>query len=174
MDKATTLLQDNNTIIYVHFGSEHFESERFNSIQNVIFRPKPVGGTRLWASRENEPDGWEPWCRGNDYNVDKLNVYFRFTMPDAHILTISEPADLIPLPKLHPWEYTEPQPDDIPDFDLVNGVYVPSWCYLDFEKLSENYDAIELRNCQSFSYILAGWDCNCLLVLNPDKVAEIS
>jgi hypothetical protein len=50
---------------------------------------------------------------------------------------------------------------------------MPNWCYLDFEKLAEDYDAIELQNHWFFNSSLDTWDCNCILVLKADKVVGI-
>ena len=173
MYSRATMSQKSDPIVYVHYGAPHFEPELFSPVKNTIYRTKPISHTGLWASRENDEYGWEPWCRRNDYRIEQLDSYFRFALPDANILTISEPDDLIPLPKLHLWEYTEPSTDEIPDFHLINNEYVPAWCYLDFEKLAEEYDAIELRNSQLFTYMLYGWDCNCLLVLKSEKMREL-
>jgi len=51
--------------------------------------------------------------------------------------------------------------------------YVPNWCYLDFEKLAGEYDAIELRNNGVFTDSLPTWDCDCLLVLRAERVREV-
>ncbi len=175
MDHRRTLTNESDFVIYTHYGSPHFDKSRFVHVRNTDRIPKPADGTGLWASRDNDPNGWAAWCRKNDYNADELGVFFRFTLPEARILTISELSDLVPLPKIHPWEYPgQLSEDDIPQFDYMNGGYVSSWCYLDFENLSEEYDAIELRNSGNFTYSLYGWDCDCLLVLKPDKIAEIS
>lgn len=175
MDKQNTLLNESDTVIYTHYGSPHFDKSRFVPAHNMDRLPKPKDGTGLWACRDNDPSGWETWCRKNDYKVDDLVTFFRFTLPDAHILTISELSDLVPLPKTHPWDYPgKLAEDEIPQFDYMNGGYVPSWCYLDFEKLFEEYDAIELRNSEVFTYTLYAWDCDCLLVLRSDKIREIA
>ena len=48
--------------------------------------------------------------------------------------------------------------------------------FLDFEKLAKQYDAIELFVYGDFDLqgLLGTWDCDCVLVLNPDAVQEIS
>ena len=84
-------------------------------------------------------------------------------MPGAKILLLEDPEQLIALPKLHPWEPKK----------QLEQLYMPNWCYLDFEKLAEDYDAIELQNHWFFNSSLATWDCNCILVLKADKVVEI-
>ena len=174
MDRRNTLTNKSNTVIYTHYGSPHFDKSLFVPVRNMDRLPKPADGTGLWASRDNDPSGWAAWCRKNDYKAEELGVFFRFTLPEARILTISELSDLVPLPKTHPWEYPgQLSEDDIPQFDYMNGGYVSSWCYLDFENLSEEYDAIEMRNSGDFTYSLYGWDCDCILVLKPDKIVEI-
>ena len=94
---------------YVHFGSDHFIPAAFISARNADWqhggwRPKPADGTGLWVSRENDEWGWEAWCRGANFNIEQLQHSFRFTLPDANILELSDPEQLIDLPKLHPWE----------------------------------------------------------------------
>ena len=169
---------------YVHYGSDHFDSAAFIPVRNAGlleggWRPKPADGTGLWASRENDEWGWEAWCRGAKFNLDRLRHSFRFTLPDARILELNDPDQLTDLPKLHPWEpkrvaWVETiKPGEIPTMDQLQELYMPNWCYLDFEKLAEDYDAIELQNYRFFNSSLATWDCNCILVLKADKVVEI-
>jgi len=47
--------------------------------------------------------------------------------------------------------------------------------FLDFEKIKESYDAIELliSKDQRLYYKLYGWDCDCILVLNKDAIEEV-
>ena len=61
---------------------------------------------------------------------------------------------------------------DVKDMPQVNtGIsvyYVP-----DFEKMLVNgWDAIELHlsECGALYWALYGWDCDCILVMNPDIV----
>lgn len=60
--------------------------------------------------------------------------------------------------------------DVMPTMDQLKEWFIPNWCYLDFEKLAEEYDAIELRNSWLFRSSLSTWDCNSILVLKPDKM----
>ena len=100
-------------------------------------------------------------------------------MPGAKILLLEDPEQLIALPKLHTWEpkkllwLNSIKPGEIPTKEQLEQLYMPNWCYLDFEKLAEDYDAIELQNHWFFNSSLATWDCNCILVLKADKVVEI-
>ncbi len=59
------------------------------------------------------------------------------------------------------------------ELEQLREWYVPNWCYLDFEKLAGEYDAIELRNNGVFTDSLPTWDCDCLLVLRAERVREV-
>ena len=52
------------------------------------------------------------------------------------------------------------------NFDLYNSIY------LDFEKISKKYDSIELFRNEDFKLnnVFYGWDCSCILILNPDTI----
>ena len=78
--------------------------------------------------------------------------------PGSKILSIRKSSDLEPLPKLH-------------DSEKFYGTV-----FLDFEKLAKQYDAIELFVYGDFDLqgLLGTWDCDCVLVLKPDAVQEIS
>lgn len=93
---------------YIHYGSDHFYPEFFIPVRNGDWRPKPADGTGLWGSRIDDEFGWEAWCRENHFNLDHLRSSFRFQLPEASILTLEDPAQLITLPKLHPWELKKP------------------------------------------------------------------
>ena len=170
-------MEDHIMQAYIHYGADHFVPEWFTPIRNgKSLLPKPKHGTGLWASKADDKYGWYTWCRKNEYKVEELDVYFRFILPEAHILTVSDPEQLIKLPKIREWDYEraiDVVENDLISVDLMNGEYIPTWCYLDFEKLSEKYDAIELINSPAFYNILYSWDCDSILVLNPDRIKEI-
>ena len=145
--------------------------------RNGSWKPKPAERTGLWGSRINDPDGWKAWCEENNFLLDHLKCSFRFQLNRAKILTLSSPTQLIPLPKLHPWEPKAPLSFDtfsLPSEDQLESWYVPNYCYLDYEKLASQYDAIELRNHWLFQEALATWDCNCIWVLKADVLQEVN
>ena len=84
-------------------------------------------------------------------------------MQGAKILLLENPEQLIALPKLHTWEpkkllwSNSIKPGEIPTKEQLEQLYMPNWCYLDFEKLAEDYDAIELQNHWFFNSSLVTW-----------------
>lgn len=168
-------------IVYVHYGSAKFVSDWFTPIRNGDWRPKPADGTGLWASREADEWGWEAWCRNNHFNLQALKQSFKFTLAEgSNIITLTDPEQLIALPKVHPWEPKDLSwietiaPGQMPSMEQLESFYAPNWCCLDFEKLAaDGVDAIELRNSGAFKDSLDTWDCDCIVVMNPDVIEEV-
>ena len=48
------------------------------------------------------------------------------------------------------------------------------WTTLDFEKLAQEYDAIEvlISGDPGLYYELYGWDCDSILIMNPEIIIE--
>ena len=125
---------------YIHYGSTQFEPSKVGEIENECFT-KPSGG--FWASPVNAVYGWKEW------NEDE-----HFTLkPEAKILKINTVEDLEGLPTLG---------------ELYNRYL------LDFEKIKNElgYDAIEVMagSGKGLYYALYGWDCDSILIMNPDIV----
>ena len=137
--------------VYIHYGDDTFR--KMNPIKNRAWFTKPHGG--LWASRVNDPHGWKDWCETEEFRLDALGSYFLFTLkPEARVLELSHEDQLENLPKLKPYNKND------------------TWseCILDFEKLAMEYDAVEVTNIGRLYYPLYRWDCNSILVMNPDIV----
>ena len=143
---------------YIHYGHTKFEKSVFNKIKNVDCSTKPKGG--LWASDVESEHGWKEWCNENEFrDCDKENS-FTFTLSDdAKILYIESVNGLESLPK---------------GKDKF-GLNFSSWYLLDFEKLAETYDAVEVSISSDFDlyYKLYGWDCDSIVIMNPDIVVEL-
>ena len=168
-------------IIYIHYGSSRFDPQRFVPIKNCSWKPKPEDGTGLWACRVGDEHGWKSWCRSAGFRLETLDTAFKFTLKsDAKVLTLEIPSDLLVLPKLYPWNpgirETEEELDftDPPTVEQMMARFAPHWCFLNYEKLSEEYDAIELRNSYLFHDSLNTWDCDSIVVMNPDVVEELT
>ena len=141
-----------NKPVYIHYGDDTFRTP--DPIQNSKYRNKPRGG--LWASREDAEYGWKDWCIAEEFRLDTFDWSFKFRLKDgARVLVLSEKEQLDVLPNLN-------------NFHSKDDPYMD--CILDFEKLSRNWDAIELTNCWKFYWALYGWDCDSILIMNPDIV----
>ena len=158
---------------YVHYGNNEYMP--FAGIRNIREWQKPEGG--LWGSREGDPNGWEAWCQKEHYQLQRLKKRFSFTLTEnSRVLTLEKEEQLIDLPKQKPWEPKDLSwmetlgPDQIPTPEQLDEWLSPNWCLLDFEKLAKRYDAIEMINAGAFRSSLSLWDCNCILVMNPDVV----
>ena len=144
--------------LYVHYGQPAFDRRLFNPVRN-IGGVKPYGG--LWASPAASPLGWSDWCIENDFRTDSLKTGFMFCLADdARVLDI----------------YRSDQLDGLPELDAGRT----GWCFLDFEKLAQEYDAVELdlsnevrdRWDSGLYYRLYGWDCDSILIMNPDIITD--
>ena len=143
---------------YIHYGHTKFDKSVFNKIKNVDCSTKPKGG--LWASDVESEHGWKEWCNENEFRDCYKENSFTFTLSDdAKILYIESVNDLESLPK---------------GKDKF-GLNFLSWYLLDFEKLAETYDAVEVSISSDFDlyYKLYGWDCDSIVVMNPDIVMEL-
>ena len=143
---------------YIHYGHKHFDRTLFIPIRNCPSFTKPHGG--LWASPVDAEFGWKEWCKQEDFRECNLNNSFTFTLSEnARVLTILSVAGAKCLPQVR------------------NEFALPWWVIPDFEKLVEQgYDAIELKlsNDWGLYQALYGWDCDSIVVLNPDVIMEVS
>lgn len=145
---------------YIHYGHKKFERVRFCPIRNRECFSKPDGG--LWASPVDAKYGWSGWCEENDFRECNEDNSFTFTLREgANVLHIRD------------IEYLERLPQIKSEYAL--------WCQLDFEKLLEDgIDAIELHLseedvsnltvCEGLYWSLYGWDCDSILIMNPNVI----
>lgn len=164
-------------IEYIHYGSKKFDKNKFEEIMN---RPdgvlKPFGG--LWASRIDAEYGWKEWTQEQEFRLDKYSKdnYFKFKLKDnARVLVLRSSKQLEKLPQVKEIELENGMVVPIPDFGQI---------VLDFEKLKEEYDAIELLMSEEDNtgyedifdglyWKLYGWDCDSILVMNKDIIEVI-
>ena len=139
----------------IHYGHKKFDKKQFVDISNCEYRPKPNGG--LWASPIDSEFGWKQWCDSNKFRECTESDSFTFTLkPEANILVIDSVDNLKELPQ------------------VKSDFVIPMWYMLDFEVLSKKYDAIEVRiSCDYNLYFkLYGWDCDSIVIMNPDVIVE--
>lgn len=138
---------------YIHYGHDKFDKNKFVAIKNFPYMTKPFGG--LWASREDSENGWKNFVDDNNLTIGKFDTAFTFSLKEtARILTIDHHDILKQLPK------------------VKNDLPINAHITLDFEKISENYDAIEVLISEDrwLYHQLYGWDCDSILIMNPDVV----
>ena len=152
---------------YIHYGSSKFDINKFGKPKNCsTLWNKPDPHTCLWASPIDSENGWLQWSLDNLFRTDELKSSFIFELtPNSKILNIRNDDELqqsVDSGLLHN-RYTE-------FLGFLSDEY-----YMDFEQLAKDgYDAIEVHICSNKIYFgLYGWDCDSLLVLNPDCVVEL-
>jgi hypothetical protein len=133
-----------------HYGNQHYRRSLFKQICDVPFRNKPKGG--LWTSPVDSEYGWKDWGKDNDYG--NLANYFDLNF-EGIVFEINSVEDMNNLP----WVESD-------------GCY-----FVSFEQLVLwGYDAIYLtvkgETDTKFTHpkSLYGWDCETVLVMNPDAI----
>lgn len=137
---------------YIHYGHKTFDLNQFQKVKNQDCIPKPSGG--LWASREDAAYGWREWSEETDLKVNR-DEYFVFELKDnAKVLTIKSLEQLEELPQVKP------------------PLSLPFWVILDYEKLADEYDAIEVLISEDSRLYKAlyTWDCDSIVIINPDVI----
>lgn len=141
---------------YVHYGNTKYDSSKFKAIKNREFPfVKPYGG--LWASARNAKYGWKDWCEAEEFRDCDESNSFQFNIAEtANVLNIHTIQDLSKTPHVSS-EHER----------LV---------YIDFEKLvQDGVDAVELHlsDDSKLYWALYGWDCDSILIMNPEIVEPI-
>lgn len=141
---------------YIHYGNDKFDINKFENISNDSIVPtKPLGG--FWASRLECNYSWKDHCIKEEYSID-LSKYIIFSIDkNAKILIIDNCKQL----------------EDLPQLDNQKRNYRDNlYTKLDFEKLSEKYDAIEvmINGINDLYFQLFGWDCESILIMNPKVI----
>lgn len=144
--------------MYVHYGHNSFDVNLFNPICNISFFTKPAGG--LWASRADAKYGWKEWCQENNFEDCNFSKSFRFSLKEnARVLEIRSHETFLCVFNLYGRE---------------KGGRLTSFQLLDYEKLAKYYDAVEffLSEDGRLYRDMYGWDCDSLLVMNPEMIKE--
>lgn len=150
---------------YIHYGSNKFDVDKFSDIKNSTCFCKPKGG--LWASPIDTDRGWKDWCESENFRECNNDNSFLFTLKDnANVFVINSVEDCRLLPQLPNFNGSF-----VTDFRKTYPSLLP-----DFEKMVEDeYDAIEYNMSKDFGlyWILYGWDCDSILVLNKDAICVL-
>lgn len=148
--------------MYIHYGAKAFDLDKFKKVNNYDFFSKPTGG--FWASPVDAKNGWKTWCENESFNLDGLNKHFCFELAeDAKVYHIRKADDIYELP-------------------LLAHSLFSCTVYIDFEEASKSWDAIEvhisddpaMEYTNSIYWLLYGWDCDSILIMNPNVIKEVT
>ena len=143
---------------FIHYGHDRFIREAFQPVENRELFPKPSGG--LWASPVDASYGWSQWCKDEDFaEINESNSFHFHIKGGANVLHITSVAQLDDLPM---------QECPIKSFTLFRCP--------DFEELiRRGVDAmwVDISADRDLYMELYGWDCDSIVVLNPDVIEPI-
>jgi hypothetical protein len=170
---------------YIHYGSDAFIPEYFQPVQNNQFYSiKPEGG--LWASPKNGRFTWKDFCEGDNFQTEALEYSFEFELkPNAKILEIKTITDLNRVPatdsngKRYYSSFQESSEGIFLDqkkfMEYMSEVQRYGMNYkIDFVEINKEYDAVYVDGADIYlHWALYGWDCETLLILNPDVIVPL-
>ena len=156
---------------YRHYNSKgcdykKFRPEKFVPIDSCTFWTKPRPGTGFWASPVDADYGWNDWCKDNMPEWIEGAEYFDFELqPDVNVLCLYTRDDLTGLMIDHP-EWVVDSMGTAQEILMGDN----SMVYLDFKRMLEDgVDAVEIIIDELY-FPLYGWDCDSILIMNPDVV----
>jgi len=139
----------------LHYGASQYDPNKFAPISDVPFRNKPKGG--LWTSPVDSEYGWRDWCEAESWGDLTKSFEVEFT---GAVYVIDSMQDMNELPWI--------------ECDGHSFISFQALCAMGF-----TYDAIHLtekgQSDTRFTYprSLYGWDCETVLVMNPDSIQAI-
>ncbi|MCM1220660.1 MAG: hypothetical protein NC548_39845 [Lachnospiraceae bacterium] len=157
-----------NDQVYIHYGATKFDPTKNFPISNEPHWVKPRGGT--WASRVNAGFGWKDWNESEEFIECNPDNSFQFTIKEgANIAFIKTTADLqkLPVQNESKWNADHPWSRYLIDFEkcLELGIDGIELCIYGDEYEGADYFPIH--------YALYGWDCDSIVILNPDVVVPL-
>ena len=140
-----------------------FDKDKFMKIKNAPkINNKPFGG--LWAC-DAEREDWKEWCESEGFYTatytDETNAFKFKLKKNTRVLVVDSLESCNQIFEKYPY---------LPMDDMSWMMLNPFAKFINFEKIAEEYDAIEIKNIKEYRYLLAGWDINCLLILNPESI----
>lgn len=170
---------------FIHFGSDHFDSDIFCPIKNdvcqkdgkemLLFGKPLLGG--LWAcpapKNKNLRTEWENFVieELSEKSYESLSKSFRFTLKDnANIIYIEQPEDVFKLPGRYRFTQMAITPEEKAFMNQFIARFYEEY-YIDFEELvRQGFDGIHVKMNHDLHYVLYGWDVSSLLLFNPDVI----
>lgn len=156
--------------LYIHYGSKKFDKKRVTCKRPSHLGSKPNYG--LWASPLDTNWGWKDWCDNEGYMECTEENSFMFSLTStAKILNIFTEDDIMPyISRSEQWAVLSDWRTHIygsaPKTSVIDTI--------DWDKIvSDGYDAVELYNSIDLHYtVFNSWDCDSIVILNPDIVVE--
>ena len=145
----------------IHYGANKFNRGLFQPVENGNWIKPKSGG--LWVSPIDSQFGWKEWCLNADFNIDKLAYNFTVKIKnDANGLIINSLLDL---------------KEVIQRLNMQTDAGYGFVC-LDFELLSKHFNYIYLTEkgqieTRYSNPSLYGWDCESILIMNPDCIYDV-
>lgn len=169
--------------IYIHYGSKGFDQNLFKE-RRYMLSNKPDQG--LWASKINDEFGWRKWCEKRKYELDLLKQSFKFT--------ISENAKIMQIKGVEVSDELKHYINNGAIGTYLFGLYISregdqkmiDQKMIDFDRMiKDGYDGIEFTITETPFWnnetdtrnilwdMMYGWDCNSIVIFNPDIIEEI-
>ena len=152
---------------YIHYGHERFDRNLFTPVSNCPLNlNKPSGG--MWASPVDTERGWHDWGRNNPHLQGRFRTSFQFELsPDARVLELT-PFNVWELPVDAESVFKRCSREERYGLAMVQAI--------DFEALAREYDVLEcsLTDYPELYWSLYGWDCDSIVILNPDVIVEVT
>jgi len=149
--------------IYIHYGADSYDPEKVD-IHNSPWRNKPKGG--FWGTPEDSIINWKDWCLSQKLRMESLKRSFRFRLKEGtrvYYVNSEEKEEALPLQKI----------DGATILKGINNYQPIAKRIYDFEALNkEGYDAVEISisECPNLLKSMFGWDCDSIVIMNPDVV----
>lgn len=147
--------------LFVHYGSAHFDKNRFNEARNRKgIDSKPIGG--LWGTPIESQHTWLKWCEENNFRTYDFEncFYFRLDIP-SNWTTIHNKEEWKLLPKR----------EDVPDrFEVIDFETVKR------EGIGDGYPLYAIETAfdddDEFFDCFQGYDCDSVVVLSDAILIE--
>ena len=128
-------------------GITELDETKFHPVTNgeSILLNKPSGG--LWGSTytpdEDYPSDWIDWCVGEQFRVNNFGIGVSYELkPESRIIELAEVPDYLNMMDTYGMVFNPINGEPISFHESVLFEYIRA--FINFEKLSKDYDAFHL------------------------------